>query len=246
MPVSSCSAWTLPSPDFLRDHWLRGAGSAWTGQRHIHKVRGEPEPPGSFVWLSQINNVFRSCLHNYTGSFFQGSSRPPRSLIASASSSRPAPQSGPPSSLRLPWRRCPHGAGPRGRCQVEQQNRTAAPATPEVLGTDTLATGTGRSGRDDKAGDKPRWERETFRIGQCLWTWYTASTKIKRKNQVFEFILKKLYMHAYACVYIYRRSLICLFSTSGNSTPESSFSWKHQEAARGLWSTLSFYVSTCS
>ena len=30
---------------------------------------------------SQIKTIFQSCVHNYTGSFFQGSSRPPPSLF---------------------------------------------------------------------------------------------------------------------------------------------------------------------
>lgn len=74
----------------------------------------------SLACMSQINNIFHFCLSNYTGSFFQGSSRPPHSLIASASTSRLAQPSCLQSSLRFPWRRCPHGGGWRGECQVEQ------------------------------------------------------------------------------------------------------------------------------
>lgn len=79
------------------------------------------------AWMSQINNIFHFCLSNYTGSFFQGSSRPPHSLIASASTSRLAQPSCLQSSLQFPWRRCPHGGGWRGECQVEQSNLTTTP-----------------------------------------------------------------------------------------------------------------------
>lgn len=83
------------------------------------------------AWMSQINNIFHFCLGNYTGSFFQGSSRLPCSLIACASSSRLAQQSCLQSSLWFPWRRCPHEGGWRGRCQVEQPNLTT---TPQIWG----------------------------------------------------------------------------------------------------------------
>ena len=94
--VSRGSAWTLPSPDFLRPRKrTQGAGEQEArGRGSITSARCEGRwgllGAAPLAWMSQINNIFQSCLRNYTGSFFQGSSRPARSLIASASSSRPA------------------------------------------------------------------------------------------------------------------------------------------------------------
>lgn len=86
-------------------------------------------PPGTLsplAWISQINNIFHFCLCNYTRSFSRGSSRPPHSLITSASQLQPSCMASCLwSSLGLPWRPCQHEEWGWGRCQVEQGNITA-------------------------------------------------------------------------------------------------------------------------
>ena len=152
--VTSYTALTLPrsSPNFLRPqrrtlaHGSRkpvDAGAHFSARR---EQRWGPPGVSPQAWMSQINNIFRSCLCNYTGSFFQGSSRPPLSLIASASSSHPAPRSCPPSSLWFPWRQC------RMEGSARRMPRGAAEPDPSI--TDPWGPRDRRISKDRRARGK--------------------------------------------------------------------------------------------
>lgn len=136
------------SSDPKGEHWPTGAGSQWM-QKHTSARREQRwGPPGVSpqAWMSQINNIFRSCLCNYTGSFFQGSSRPPLSLIASASSSHRAPRSCPPSSLWFPWR--------QGRMEGSARRMPRGAAEPDPSITDPWGPRDRHISKDRRAREK--------------------------------------------------------------------------------------------
>lgn len=163
--VSRGSAWTLPSPDFLRP-WKRTQGQG--SRKHVDvaashlqdartdgaswELRRWPECLKLITFFSPVSAItleaFSRALQGLLALWL------PLPVPAAPHAELPAEQ--PAVSMEtVPARR---GAG-RGRCQVEQRTLTATPRPPEVLGTDTSATGTGRRG-NDRTENKLRWERD--------------------------------------------------------------------------------------
>lgn len=225
------------SSDPNREHWPEGTGSQRTREHTSARSEQRRGPRGVSprAWMSQINNIFRSCLYNYTRSFFQGSSRPPHSLIASASSSHRH------WGAVHPAVRGFHGDGAarRGAGEGCQQSSRTWPKHRWPLGSSRHMHKQGQQGRmRDRPGgggmtgcryrteNKWRWQRETFKIGKCLWIRCTVSTKKKNvKIASSSFFLKTMYVCM--CVYIHtkwhmhvhayiKKSFICPLLTSGN------------------------------
>lgn len=163
---------------------LRRAGNTtWASQRHLCKVRGERGPPPRSSAEAQtgleVSNWqhFFSPMSTITPEAF---SRALQGLLLALWCPWPAPaaphaENCLPSSLRFPWRRCLHGEGGLGRCQVEQWNLTTTSLPPSSSWTVALATGTGRQGKWQ--GREQTEMRKRFQIGKRLSTGCTVSTK---------------------------------------------------------------------